>query len=128
MLSPMTAETLSEIMSNAVWPLAGVLVVLFIFRQFREDIDPIMKNMITTLAGQAPRYAIIWSFALLTATLASLQALQEVAQQMHWVYIGALAKIMQPGLAVLVAYGRPAPAPAAPNGQTQPPFPQPESK
>lgn len=103
-----------EILASAVWPLVFLLIVLFGLRQLRDDINPIAKGMITTLAGQAPRYAIIWAFALLTATLASLQELQDVATALHWVYIAATAKILQPGLAVLVAYGRPSSTPPPP--------------
>lgn len=103
----MTAlNILIEVFTENVWPLCFLLVALIILKRAREDVRPIFIKMRDSLTAQAGKYAMLWAFALLTATLASLQALQEVAQQMQWVYVAAAAKIMQPGLAVLVAYGR----------------------
>lgn len=112
--------------SSVVWPLCFLFIALLVLRQLKEDVRPIFVGMVGTLQVQSSKYAFAWMFALLTATLASLQALQEVAQQLHWIYIGVIAKVMQPGLAVLVAYGRQGPNPPAngSTGGTNPPFPK----
>lgn len=92
--------------NSLVWPLTFIFVSLVVLRQLRDQVAPIFRGMVSSLTVQSSRYAMAWTFAALTATLAALQSLQEVCQQMHWVYIGAAAKVLQPGLAVLVAYGR----------------------
>lgn len=118
----MTVEQLFAA-NSMVWPLAFLLIALLILRQLKEDVRPIFVSMLGSLHQHSARNAVAWAFAIMTATLASLQALQEVASQMGWVYVQVTAKVLQPGLAVLVAYGRPSPVGGiqTPTGTT-PPF------
>lgn len=90
--------------SSIIWPLTFILIALFILRQFRENVQPIVNGMVQTLAKQSTSNAVAWAVGLMMGTLASLQALGEVAQQMHWYYLAAFAKVLQPGLAGIVAY------------------------
>lgn len=106
--------------NSLVWPLVGFLMFLMVMRQARDDVQPIVRGIVGSLAAQSNKYALVWTVALMTAALASMQALQDVAQQMHWVIVAAFAKIAGPGLGVLVAIGNRL---QVPNGNGSPPPP-----
>ena len=110
--------------SSLVWPLCFLLISLLILRQLRDDVRPIFTGMVSALASQSQKNAMAWAIGMMLGTVASLQAVVEVAQQMHWLYIGALAKVMQPGLAAIIAYVTKSPIGPAPQpSTTTPPFP-----
>lgn len=94
-----------------VWPLCFILISLVLLRQVRNDVvRPIFDGMTVTLAKQASTNAVAWGVGIMMGLLGSLQALGEVAQQMHWVYFAAFAKVLQPGLAAIVSYIMASPA------------------
>lgn len=118
-------NTLIEILSTNVWPLSFLFITLVIMRQLRNDLSPIFQGMTATLAQQSQKNAMEWSLMLLTALLSSLQAIQEIAQQQHWVWLMFGAKALQPGLGVIVAIGNRMlnKLPPPPAGGTTPPMP-----
>lgn len=96
--------------NSLIWPLSFILIALILLRQLREDVRPIFRGMVGTLADQSSRNAVAWSLGLMMGTLGSLQALSEVAHQMEWKYLEAFAKVLQPGLAAIVSYIMASPA------------------
>lgn len=119
-------NTLIEILETNVWPLSFLLVTLIVMRQLREDLNPIFRGMVGTLAVESTQNSFEWMLMILTAVMASLQAIQEVAQQNHWIWLGFLAKVLQPGLGVIVAIGNRMlnrkMNPKVPTGTTNPPI------
>lgn len=109
--------------NSLVWPLSFILISLLVLRQLRDDVRPIFNGMVGALSTQATRNAVAWAVGIMMGTLASLQAMSEVAHQMQWPYIEALAKILQPGLAAVVAYIMASPTQKP--SSTTPPFPNP---
>lgn len=110
--------------NSLVWPLSFILISLLLLRQLRDDVRPIFSGMIGTLAKQSSNNAVAWAVGIMMGLLGSLEALGEVAQQMHWLYLAAFAKVLQPGLAAIVSYimASPAQKPPVPSSTT-PPFP-----
>lgn len=112
-----------------VWPLAFVLVALFILRKVEEKVNPIFVGVISGVATNAKQYALMYAMAFIYASAASLQALGEVATSFHWVYLAAFAKVAQPGVVAVIAYVTKPPSftQAAPDKPaTTPPFPKPQ--
>lgn len=101
--------------NSIVWPLSFLLVALTLLRHLREEVNPIFKGMVGTLAQQSSSNAVAWALGMMIGTLGSLQALAEVADKMHWPYISALAKILQPGLAAVLGYIMASPAQKTPS-------------
>ncbi len=112
-----------------VWPLAFVLVALFVMRKVGDDLRPIVNGVVGGLAKNASQHALGYAMASLLATLGCLQELAAVATDFHWVYVAAFAKVLQPGLAAIVGYVIKPPAftqakdPVLPTGTTANPFP-----
>jgi hypothetical protein len=113
-------DLLVEFLVPNIWPLCFLLVAFTILRQLRDDVRPIFSGMVGALATQSQKNALAWAMAMMLGTVASLQAVVEVATQMHWVYVGAMAKVLQPGLAAIIAYVSKSPVGS---NNTQPPFP-----
>lgn len=113
---------------SLVWPLCFLLVSLIVLRQLRDDVRPIFVNVVAGVAKNAQGNAIFYALAMMIGTLSSLQALADVAREMHWGYVEAFAKILQPGLAAVVGLMMRTPGnisvATAPTG-TEPPFPKP---
>lgn len=113
-----------------VWPLAFILVSLFILRQVRDEIKPIMAGVVSGLATNAKQYYLMYAMAAIYASAASLQALGEVATQFGWIYVAAGAKVLQPGIVAVIAYvtkppqfTQASPDKPIPTGNTTPPIP-----
>ncbi len=104
--------------NSLVRPLSFILIALILLRQLRDEVRPIFSGMIGTLAKQSSSNAVAWAVGIMMGTLASLQALGEVAQQLHWIYVAAFAKVLQPGLAGIVAYIMASPAQKPPTPPT----------
>ena len=123
---PMTfADTLP-----LIWPLAFILVALFVLRQVRDDVRPIFVNVVSGVAVNAKQYSLMYAMAFMYASSASLQALGEVAIAFGWIHVAAFAKVAQPGMIAVIAYVTKPPqfTQAAPDKPTptNPPFaPQP---
>lgn len=112
--------------SSIVWPLSFILIALILLRQLRDDVHPIFVGMVGSLAKQSSNNAVAWAVGIMMGLLGSLEALGEVAQQMHWLYLAAFAKVLQPGLAAIVSYimASPSQKPPAPlSSISNPPFP-----
>lgn len=118
--------------SSIVWPLVGILFGLIVLKKVKDDVRPIFIAMTEPLKKQAQTNAVAWAIGLMLGVLSSLQALTEVAQQMHWVWVGILCKVLGPGFATIVALVTRSPAektpivvPSAqvPNGSTAASFP-----
>lgn len=107
--------------SSIVWPLSFLLIMLILLRQLREDVRPIFIGMVGTLAKQSTSNAVSWAIGLMMGLLGSLEALGEVAQAMHWTYLAAFAKVLQPGLAAIVGYIIASPAQKPPATPSVPP-------
>jgi hypothetical protein len=117
--------------NSLVWPLCFLLVALIVLKQLREDVRPIFVNVVAGVAKNAQGNALFYAMAMMIGTLSSLQALADVAREFHWVYVEAIAKILQPGLAavvglmmrtpgnIAVSTGNPPPT----SSTTTPPFP-----
>lgn len=97
-------DFLAEFFGANIWPLSFLLVAFVILRQVGDEVSPIFKGITAALASQSKQNALAWAMAMMLGTVASLQAVVEVAAQMHWVYVGAFAKVLQPGLAAIIAY------------------------
>lgn len=104
----------------------GFLAALVIYRSIRNDIRPIFMGMVDPLRKQAQTNAVAWVVGMMLGILSSLGALVEVAQQMHWVYIGIMCKVLGPGLATIVALIKQSPVQPMPPPST-PPLPPPPS-
>lgn len=119
--------TILQIVEDDVWPLSFLLVSLVVLRQLRDDLRPIATGVINGVAAQSSRNALAWAFGLMIATLGSLNALVEVAEKMHWIYLAAFAKVLQPGLAAVIGYVTKSPGQqkdqTTPPTSTTPPFP-----
>lgn len=110
--------------SSIIWPLVFLLIALIILKQVKDEVKPIFTGMVSSLATQSKVNAMQWALGMMLGTVASLQAVVEVATQMHWVYIGALAKVLQPGMAAVIAFVTKSPSESKPK-PTNPPFPTP---
>ena len=118
-----------------VWPLAFVLVSLFILRQLRDEVRPIFINVVGGVASNAKQYSLMYAMAFIYASAASLQALAEVATSFGWVHVAAFAKVAQPGIVAIIAYvtkppsftqaAPDKPTPTNPPFASQPPTPTP---
>lgn len=106
--------------SSLVWPLSFILIALFLLRQLKEDVHPIFVGMVGTLAKQSSNNAVAWAVGIMMGLLGCLQALGEVAAQMHWLYLAAFAKVLQPGLAAIVSYIMASPAQKPPTPPSPP--------
>lgn len=106
-----------------IWPLSALLVCLFVLRQLRDDVKPIFTNIINGVAKNAQMNAMTYAMALMLGTLSSLQALTEVATQLGWLYVAAAAKVLQPGLAAVVALMTKTSSSQRENGHSTPPMP-----
>jgi len=100
----MNLDGLLFIMSNAVWPLCFLLIVLTVLHKLSDQLAPIFTGMISSLAIQAKGNAGRWALGMMLGTLGSLQALGEVATAAGWHYVAAFAKVTQPGLSALIAF------------------------
>lgn len=107
--------------NSLVWPLSFILIALLLLRQLRDDVRPIFTGMIGSLAKQSTSNAVAWAMGIMMGLLGSLEALGEVAQQMHWLYLAAFAKVLQPGLAAVVSYIMASPAQKPPATPATPP-------
>ncbi len=107
---------------SLVWPLTVLAVALFVLRQIEAEVKPIVTGMVTGLAAQSTRNASSWAMATLMASAASCQALGEVAADLNWVYLAAIAKVLQPGLVAVIAFVMRSPS-QEPKPKTNPPFP-----
>lgn len=108
---------------SLVWPLSFLLVSLIVLKRLRDDIRPIFVNVIAGVAKSAQSNAIFYALAAMIGTLSSLQALADVARDLHWVYVEAATKILQPGLAAVVGLMLKAPGTISVPAGTTPPFP-----
>ena len=113
-----------DILAPMVWPLCFLLIALLILRQIKDEVKPIFSGMVKTLAIQSQRNALAWALGMMLGTVASLQAVVEVANQYHWLYIGAAAKILQPGLTAVIGFITKSPF-TSPQGSTPPFNPEP---
>ena len=95
--------------SSIVWPLCFLLIALLCLKQVRDDIRPIFRGIVGGLAVKAQSNSVAWAIGLMMASLGSMQALVEVAKQMHWPYVEAFAMIATPFLAGLVTYSMKSP-------------------
>lgn len=86
------------------WPLAIVAIVVFCAWWLCSDLRPIVSGVISGIAAHAQKYAPSYGIALLLGLAASLQALSEVAEKLGWVYAGAIAKVMQPGIVAMIGF------------------------
>jgi len=109
--------------NSLVWPLCFLLLSLVLLRQLREDVRPIFRGMVGSLATQSSKNATAWALGMMVGTLGSLQALGEVADKMQWPYVSAFAKILQPGLAAVLGYIMASPAQKPTVSSTNPPIP-----
>ncbi len=121
-MNPVTANDLLPF----VWPMSFVLITLFLMRKVGNDIQPVMRGVVDGVAKNAKQYALMYAMAAIYASAASLQALGEVATSFGWVYVAAIAKVLQPGIVAVIAYVTKPPsftqAIDKPNG-TNPPIP-----
>lgn len=106
---------------SIVWPLTVLTIALVILRKVDAEMRPIVSGMVSGLAAKSARNAENWAMAALMAAAASCQALGEIATDMQWAYVAALAKVMQPGLVAVIAFVMRSPAQSA--LPTNPPFP-----
>lgn len=106
--------------SSIVWPLSFILIALIMLRQVREDVRPIFRGMVGTLATQSSTNAVAWAVGIMMGTLGSLGALSEVAKGMNWPFLEAFAKVAQPGLAAVVSYIMASPAQKPPPASPAP--------
>lgn len=90
--------------NSLVWPITVLLITLFVLRQIEQDVKPIFAGMVRGLAAQSTSNAASWAMAILIASGASCQALGEVATELGWIYVAAIAKVFQPGIVALIAY------------------------
>jgi membrane-associated HD superfamily phosphohydrolase len=111
-------------LSALVWPLTLILCVLVVLRKLRSDLSPITREVVTGLANHAKTYSLAYALAMCYGAAASLQALGDVAKDLGWVYIGAAAKVMQPGIVAIIAFVNRVPEARPAKPPTQPPFSQ----
>lgn len=104
---------------NLVWPLVFLLIALFVLRKVEADLRPVFTSVVTGVAGNAQVNALRYAMAMMLASLSAMQALGDVAREMHWPYVEAFAKIATPALAAVVAFVQPSGPPTA----TKPPAP-----
>ncbi len=86
------------------WPIAALLLVVFLAWWLCSDLRPIVTGVIGGIAAHAQKYAPSYGIAVLLGLAASHQALAEVAEKLGWVYAGAIAKVMQPGIVAMIGF------------------------
>lgn len=106
--------------NSLVWPLTTILFGLMMLRWIKRDFQPIFTVMLGPLKKQAESNAMAWIVGMMLATLATLQALSEAAQQMGWIWLSVSCKILQPGLATFIAFVRPSPVGGPPSTEPVP--------
>lgn len=84
--------------------LIGAAVACLVLYRFRVRADKVVDVVVDGLAANAQRHALAYALAAGYATLASLQALGEWATAMHWELAAGACKVLQPGLASLLAF------------------------
>ncbi len=93
-----------EILASSVWPLCFLLVVLVLLHKIREEFNPIFRVVLGGVAQNAQKNSMQYAMAFMLATLASLQALADVARNLEWKYVEAACQILQPGLTAIVGF------------------------
>lgn len=123
-----TLDFLIELLSANVWQLLVLFFGLLILKQVKDDIRPIFGAMVNPLTKQAQTNAATWALAIMLAVLSMIGAIKEVADSLHWLWLGYACKILNAPLALLVGLikqSQTIAGPAAPTGATTPPFPSP---
>lgn len=106
------------------WPIAALLLVVFLAWWLCSDLRPIGTGMIQGIAAHAQKYAPSYGIAILLGLAASLQALADVADKLGWVYASAIAKVTQPGIVAMIGFIMRSPSQTqsgdSPSGGTKP--------
>lgn len=96
-----------------VWPLLGALVVLAIFHQLRERLEPLTSAIIAGLAKDAGRNSKVYVTALAFGISASLSAwvdafkdltAAQAADLSYWQLSAIFARILNPFIVAVLAY------------------------
>lgn len=127
----MTLAEIAILVLPFAWPLAFVLVLLFILRQLREDVNPIMRNVIGGLSQDAAKNAKQYAIAVAFGLSASLSAFWDVFHDltpekfaaMSWhQYFSYWSKVANPFIVAALAYATQGMFKSGGNGGTNPPF------
>lgn len=108
-----------------VWSLIVLLVVLIVGRKISDDVKPVVTSVVSGLSSHATKNATSYAFGFLLASAASLQALGDEASKLGWVYVGAICKVLQPGIVAIIGLIARSNTQQQPTktGTTQAPFP-----
>jgi len=90
-----------------IWPFIPLLLAVFLFWlavRIRNDVQPIVVNVINGVARQAGTNAVPCAIAIGFGLSASLEALAEQATALHWLLIAAGCKVVQPFIVAVLAY------------------------
>lgn len=116
-------------MLQLVWPLIFLLIMLFVLRQVRDDVNPIFKSVVGGLSQDASRNAKQYAIAIGFGLSASLSAFVDVFKELDAAAIGSLgwhqyaaawAKVANPFVVAVLAYATQS---SFKPGNTNPPFP-----
>lgn len=120
---------------HALQPYVLGLVALLLFGVVawivRSELGPIFTGIVSGLTAHATKNATGYALGALMALLASLDALGDVATANQWPLIAAACKVLQPGIAAIVAAamrsqngaGKDPGKSGSGSGTTTPPFP-----
>lgn len=98
--------------NSIVWPLAFVLVALFVLRSLRERISPIADGVVSGISKHASQFALLYALAFLLAMNASLEKVvstfgaltRDQLAGLAWWQVGALlAGCFTPAVSTLIA-------------------------
>lgn len=89
---------------NLIWPLSFLLLALIVLRRIETDLRPVFRNVVSGVAANAQSNALRYAMAMMLASVASMQALGDVARDMGWKYVEVFAKVAQPALAAVVGF------------------------
>ena len=129
-------DFLTAMFVGNVWPLTLIFVALVILRQLREELSPIISNVVRGVANSAQSNATAYAIAIMFGLSASLSAFYDVfsgldraafdALSVHQ-YLALVAKVMNPFIVAVLAYATQNKdrLTSKPPGDTKPPFPVP---
>jgi hypothetical protein len=100
-------------MLQLIWPLVFLLIMLFVLRQVRDDVNPIFKSVVGGLTQDAGRNAKQYAIAIGFGLSASLSAFVDVFKELDAAGVSALgwhqyaalwAKCLNPFIVAVLAY------------------------
>lgn len=119
----MNLQNLSVFLDH-VWPILAIVVACLMLWRVTGDLRPITTSVVNGIAANAQRQSVLYAYGILLALGASLQEVIIVAKDLNFVYVAAIARVLQPAVVVVIPIvAKYVHAPTPPTGDTKAPFP-----